>query len=64
MVNSSEFGNFVITLMVNNFTNINKMNHYLSPQIIEHKKKTMTYGVINPGTVLGQAQKKWRGYTS
>jgi len=25
--------------MVNNSTNINKTNNYLSPQIIEHKKK-------------------------
>ena len=25
-------------MMCNNFTNINKMNNYLSPQIIEHKK--------------------------
>ena len=24
--------------MFNNFTNINKTNHHLSPQIIEHKK--------------------------
>ena len=24
--------------MVNNYTNINKMNNYLTPQIIEHNK--------------------------
>jgi hypothetical protein len=26
-------------MMANNFTNTNKMNNYLSPQINEHKKK-------------------------
>jgi hypothetical protein len=30
--------------MINNSTNINKMNNHLLPQIIEHKKKkTTTY---------------------
>jgi hypothetical protein len=35
--------------MVNNSTNINKTNNYLSPETIEHKFKTMTYGVEKPG---------------
>jgi hypothetical protein len=43
-------------VMVNNFTNINKTNNHLSPQSIEHKKKTMIYDVGNPGPSLGQAQ--------
>jgi hypothetical protein len=38
--------------MVNNSTNINKTNNYLSPQIIEHIK-TMTYGTRNPDSGLG-----------
>ena len=40
--------------MVNNFTNINKMNNQFSPQFIEHK--TDHDGIANPGPVLGQAQ--------
>ena len=43
-------------VVVNNFTNINKTNNYLSPQITEHKK-TVTYGIGNPGPGLRQAQK-------
>ena len=31
--------------MVNNSPNINKMNNDLSPQLTEHKKKTMKYDV-------------------
>jgi hypothetical protein len=42
-------------VMVNNSTNINKMNNKLSPQTIEYKK-TMTYDIGNPGPVLGQTQ--------
>jgi hypothetical protein len=34
--------------MVNNITNINKMNSDLSPQLIEHKKNPITYEVGNP----------------
>ena len=36
--------------MVNNSTNINKINNYLSPQMIEHLKTT-TYdeGNLGPG---------------
>jgi len=29
--------------MVNNSTNINQMNNYISLQLTEHKKKTTTY---------------------
>jgi hypothetical protein len=39
--------------MVNNYTDINKVNNPLWPQIIEHKKKYHEVG--NPG--LGQANK-------
>ena len=44
-------------IFFNNFTNVSKTNNYLSPQIIEHKKKYMTFanGNLDPG--LGQAQK-------
>ena len=41
--------------MVDNSTNINKTNNYLSPQIIEHKQIT-THGVENRGPALGQTQ--------
>jgi hypothetical protein len=41
--------------MVNNSTNMNRMNDHLSPKLAEHtKKKTTTYDVENPGP--GQAQ--------
>ena len=43
--------------MVNNSANINKTNNHISLQPIAHKKKTMTYDVVNPGPGLGQAQK-------
>ena len=33
------------------------MRNYHLPQIIEYKKKTMTFGIENPGNSLGQAQK-------
>jgi hypothetical protein len=33
--------------MVNNFTNINKINNHLSPQTIE-RKKTTAYDFRNP----------------
>ena len=42
-----------LTVMVNNSTDINKTNHYIS---FEHKK-TMTYDVGYPGHSLGQAYK-------
>jgi hypothetical protein len=42
--------------MVNNSNNINKTNNHLSTQNIEHKKKTITYGIGNSGPGLGQAQ--------
>ena len=42
--------------MVNNSININKMNNYLLPQLIEHKKKTMIYYIGNSRTGLGQTQ--------
>jgi hypothetical protein len=41
-------------VMVNNSTIINKRNNHLSPQINEHKKKTMIYDIGNPGVGLGQ----------
>ena len=40
--------------MVKNSTNIIKKNNYLSPQIIEHRKKI---AIRNQGPALGQAQK-------
>ena len=43
--------------MVNNSTNINKMNNHISPQLIKHKQKTMIYDIGNPGPGLRQAQK-------
>ena len=45
-----------LTIMVNNSTNINKINNHLSPQLIKHKKNT-TYDVENPGPHLGRAQR-------
>jgi len=41
-------------MMVKNSTNIIKKNNYLSPQIIEHRKKI---AIRNQGPALGQAQK-------
>ena len=41
--------------MVNNSTNINKTNNYISPQIIEHTKKTTT-NTYDPGPGLRQLQ--------
>jgi hypothetical protein len=32
---------------------LNKENHHLSPEIIEHKKKTTTIDVGNPGLGFG-----------
>jgi hypothetical protein len=49
--------------VVNNSTNINKINKQLSPQIIEHlkkkeeKRRTMTYNVGNQGPGFRQTQK-------
>ena len=40
----------------NNFTNINKPNNHISPELTEHKKGITTYDVGNPGSGLGQAQ--------
>jgi len=40
--------------MVNNSTNISKINNHISTQIIEHKK--MTYGAGNTFLGLEQAQ--------
>jgi hypothetical protein len=42
-------------VMVNNFSNINKTNIHLSPQLIWTYKKTMRYDVGNPCPVLVQA---------
>jgi hypothetical protein len=42
-------------MMVNNSTNINKMNNHLSLQTV--KKKTMAYDIGNPCPDLGQPQK-------
>ena len=44
--------------MVNNSTNVNKLNNHLSPQIIWHKKK-QTYGIRNPGSGFEQVQTMW-----
>ena len=43
--------------MVNNSIKINKTNNHLSPELLDYKKKTRTYDVVNPGPGLGQAQK-------
>ena len=42
--------------MINNSTKNYKMNNYVSTQIMEHKKKIMTYANWNQGPSLGQAQ--------
>jgi hypothetical protein len=42
------------TVMVNNYTNINKMNYHLSSQTIVYTN-SVTYGVDIPGPGLGQA---------
>ena len=42
--------------MINNSRNINKTNHYLSPQIIKHKKTTI-YVNGNTDSRMGQASK-------
>ena len=39
--------------MVNNPTKINKTNNHFSPQLVENKKKSITYGVGNPGLGSG-----------
>jgi hypothetical protein len=41
--------------MINNSTNINKMNKYLLPQIIENKKR-LIYGVENSGPGMEEEQ--------
>jgi hypothetical protein len=43
--------------MVNNSTNLNRTNNYLSLQIIEHRKKLTTYDVGNPTPGSGEAHK-------
>jgi hypothetical protein len=45
--------------MVNNSTNINKMNNHLSSQLnsLNSKKRTTTYGIGNPAPGLRQAHK-------
>jgi len=35
---------------------INKRNNHFSPQIIEHKKKTIAYDIGNPDPGLGQTK--------
>ena len=44
--------------MVNNSTNINKMNNHLSPHIIDHKKDHEWWHMANknPGPGFGQAE--------
>ena len=45
------------TVMVNNSTNINKINNNFSLQLTEHTTKyTTTYDVGNPGICFGQAE--------
>ena len=48
----------VLTVMVNNSTNFNKMNNHFSTQTIEYKKKNMMSDIGNPGlsATLGQAK--------
>ena len=49
--------------MVNKAINIEEKRatiFYLGPL---NTTKTMTYGVVNPGPGLGQAQKLWQGQT-
>jgi len=46
-------------VIVNSFTDINKTNNNLSPEIIEHKKTTLDIGNAGPGWWL--AQKYSRG---
>ena len=46
--------------MVNNSNNINKTNNHLSHLKPLNAKKTMTYGIGNPGSILGHAQKSGR----
>ena len=50
---TNDYDKKVQTVMVNNFTNINKTSNHLSPYITEHKKET-TYDVGNSGPDLGQ----------
>jgi hypothetical protein len=45
----------VLSILVNNSTNINKSNNHISPQLNEHKK-TVIYDVGNPCPGLGEAQ--------
>jgi hypothetical protein len=40
-------------MMVNNSTNINDMNSWVTPQIIEHKKKDDNMMREYPGPALG-----------
>jgi len=42
--------------MINNASNINKMDNHISPQIIKYKRTT-TYDVGDPGLDLKQTQK-------
>ena len=43
--------------MVNNFTNMNKMNNHISFELNSlNTKKTTIYDVGNPGSGLGQVQ--------
>ena len=48
--------------MVNNVTNINKVNNNLSPQIIKHiKKKTTTFEVWKSRSWLWTGTQMWQG---
>ena len=44
------------TVMVNNSTNINKMNNLLLPQLTEHKQKRPTQSIswLGTGTIMWQ----------
>ena len=44
-------------MVKNSINNNKKTNNHLSVQLIEHKQKTLTYGIGNPGPGLVQAQK-------
>jgi hypothetical protein len=48
-------------VMINNSMNINKFsNNQLSPQLVEHKKKTI-YHVGNPGPGIETRTQMWQG---
>jgi hypothetical protein len=57
MFSISTFEKKVKTVMVNNSIIINKTNNHLLVHTNVHNIKPTTYGVVNPGSVLGHATK-------